>query len=70
MLGDMKITQKKLGSRIGYAADQKGDTGGLTQQGDKLINLLLYVLAVHLNICQDPIDLVVGNRPTHYQTQQ
>ena len=70
MLGDMKITQKKSGSRIGYGADQKGDTGGLTQQGDKLINLLLYALAVHLNICQDPIDLDVGGRPTHYQTQQ
>ena len=69
MLGDMKITQKKLASRAGYGADQKGDTGGFTQEGDKLMNLLLYVLAAHLNICQDPIDLVVGGRPRHYQTQ-
>ena len=55
-----------MGAQAGYGADQKGRTGGLTQQGDKLMNLLLFALASHLNICQDPIDLVVGGRPTHY----
>ena len=66
MFGGMKLTQTAMGAQAGYGADQKGRTGGLTQQGDKLMNLLLFALASHLNICQDPIDLVVGGRPTHY----
>ena len=45
MFGGMKLTQTAMGAQAGYGADQKGRTGGLTQQGDKLMNLLLFALA-------------------------
>lgn len=50
MLGGMKLTQVAMGAQAGYGADQQGRTGGLTQQGDKLMNLLLYALAQYLNV--------------------
>lgn len=56
MFGGMKLTQTAMGAQAGYGADQKGRTGGLTQQGDKLMNLLLFALATHLNVATDHLE--------------
>jgi hypothetical protein len=56
MFGGMKLTQVAMGAQAGYGGDQKGRTGGLTQQGDKLMNLLLFALATHLNVAGDYLD--------------
>lgn len=56
MLGGMKLKQKDIAAQAGYGGDQKGETGGLTQQSDKLINLLLFALATHLNVAGEYLD--------------
>ena len=61
MFGGMKLTQTAMGAQAGYGADQKGKTGGLTQQGDKLMNLLLFALATHLNVATDYLELFWKN---------
>lgn len=61
MFGGMKLTQTAMGAQAGYGADQKGRTGGLTQQGDKLMNLLLFALATHLNVATDHLELFWKN---------
>ena len=61
MFGGMKLTQTAMGAQAGYGADQKGRTGGLTQQGDKLMNLLLFALATHLNVATDYLELFWKN---------
>ena len=61
MFGGMKLTQTAVGAQAGYGADQKGRTGGLTQQGDKLMNLLLFALATHLNVATDYLELFWKN---------
>lgn len=56
MFNGMKIYQHNIIAQMGGGTDQKGKTGMLTQQGDKLINLLMYALAKHLNVATEHLD--------------
>jgi hypothetical protein len=56
MFNGMKFYQHNVIAQMGGGTDQKGMTGMLTQQGDKLINLLMYALAKHLNVATEHLD--------------
>jgi len=52
----LTLRQQDMGATWGYGGDQKGKTGGVTQQGDNIINLLLYAMASYLNVGTDHLE--------------
>lgn len=51
----LQLKQQDFGASMGYGGDQKGVTGGVTQQGDNIINCVLVAFATYLNVGEDLI---------------
>jgi len=69
-----KLNKQKANALFGMGSNQKGRTGGGTEQQDRWINMLLVVACATLNICTDEInemhDVVRSETPENREARR